>query len=267
MGQKWHTKQIEEFDVEYTGAMAGLFDMDQYADTALPALNPGGVFIYLFRRFGYPRIGWDGRKELVQYYLTTPMEGVLLSVRPNVTGGGTFGYMLRIDLDLECNNDVMKPMDDWRKRFDAWALKEHGVEILNMFEQNSDKLDRAWVVWGEDKQHIEFGSEKDAYNAFYDDQEQMRIKYVDMYEEIDPYPKRVSVEDRNDDSILKQCHTALCSAIDDLLCPVYVRDVLLNIVGVVPWDPEQDPDANMVPYTPVAGHGVGDVLDNIWNSS
>ena len=267
MAQKWHTKQIEEFDVEYTGAMTGFFDMGQYADAALPALNPGDIFIYLFRRFGYPRIGWDGRKELVQYYLTTPMDGVLLSVRPNVPGGGIFGYMLRIDLDVECENDTMKPMDDWYERFDAWVLKEQGVEIIKMFEMDDDKLGRVWRTWVVDKLHIEFGSMKAAHAAFFEDQEQIRVKYVDMYKEIDPYPQHVSVEARSDDSILKQCYTALSSAIDDLLCPVYVRDVLLNIVGVVPWDPEHDLDANMVPYTKVAGYGVGDVLDTIRNST
>lgn len=41
------------------------------------------MFAYLFRRFGYPKCGWDGGKELSVFYLTTPDDGIALKVQPS----------------------------------------------------------------------------------------------------------------------------------------------------------------------------------------
>lgn len=47
-------------------------------------LDYGHLFAYLFRRFGYPNIGWDDYKDHSRYILTTPREDVMISVRPYV---------------------------------------------------------------------------------------------------------------------------------------------------------------------------------------
>ena len=57
-----------------------------WAVRLLPHLSGGDLFAYLFRRFGYPDLGWDGSKELVNYCLTTPMPEVFLLVRPYMGG-------------------------------------------------------------------------------------------------------------------------------------------------------------------------------------
>jgi len=165
-------------DADYVGAKGGLFDLSEDAKKLMGG-NPSAcsAFIYLFRRFGYPKFGWDGLKHLIQYQISTPMEGVALIVEPAVAGGGTFGYMLREDIDQACMDEDHKP---WK--------------------------------------------------------------------------------DRPDDSIMKQVHTALCAAITDLLRPVYVRDVMLNISGFVGWNATTNDD-DAIKYAPGSGCGVGDRLE------
>jgi len=228
---KWQAEQLIERDADYHGAKGGIFDINEDAEKIIGELNVGNTFIYLFRRFGYPRFGWDGGKQLVQYHITTPMAGVLLTVEPDVTGAGTFGYMLRKDIDIACEEELRKPYTDWMERFEAWALKEYGVEITKMFERDNSKLDRVWKVWGADKQNREFASDKEACKTFFVDQEDIRVKCAKMYKRIEPLQEQILIEDRPDDSVLKQCHTALCMTVADMLRPVYMRDVLIDIRG------------------------------------
>ena len=254
--KQWQAEQLQyPRDADYQGAKAGLFNPDEVAEKIIGKLEPGNTFIYLFRRFGYPRFGWDGLKKLTQYHITTPMAGVLLTVEPDVTGGGTFGYMLREDINQQCEAEERKPYEEWTEQFEAWALKEHGIEIIKMFEQDNDKLNRMWKKWGKDKEDSEFTGEKDAHNAFFTDQESIRIMYVGLYKEIASFPEITPIEDRQDESIMKQCHVAMCDAIKDLLRPVYVRDVLIDINGEATWN---ESDENAVKYAAGSGGGIGD---------
>jgi len=87
---KWQSEQLPyPRDADYYGAKAGIFALDADIQGNFGGDPPAGiVFMYLFRRFGYPRFGWDGLKKLTQYHITTPMAGVVLTVEPNVTGCG-----------------------------------------------------------------------------------------------------------------------------------------------------------------------------------
>ena len=255
----WISKQVTVLDGNYTGAMAGIFDLEEPVEQILGTLDPGKVFLYLFRRFGYPQFGWDGKKTLVKYYLSTPMDGVILEVRPDVTGAGTFGYMLRENLDQLCVDEEASPFREWQARREAWVLQEHGIEIINIFEQDTVKIKRVWDKWAADKEDSDFENQAAVDEAFLYDQETIRVKCENLYEEIDPFPKQILIQDRDDSSIIKQCHTALCDAIRDLERPVYVRDVLFNITGELP-KLNEEPD-NIIQYSHMAGVGVGDRLE------
>lgn len=253
----WTSKQVTEFDGNYSGAMAGIFDLTEPAEQILGKPEAGAVFIYLFRRYGYPRFGWDDQKTLVKYYLTTPKDGVFLEVQLDVTGGGTFGYMLREDLDRLCEDEQTNPFKKWHARCEVWALRDHGIEIIKIFEQDAAKIQRVWDKWAADKEDSDFENQAAVNKAFLKDQEAIRNKCTDQYEEIEPFPKTVPLQDRDDSSIMKQCHTALCGAIEDLKRPVYVRDVLINITGRV----GDELDDCAVQYSNMGGIGVGDKLD------
>ena len=260
---RWKAAQMPyPRDADYEGAKSGLFDPSTDAEKLIGTPNAGSAFIYLFRRFGYPKFGWDRYKQLVKYLITTPMEGVLLIVEPDVTGGGTFGYVLQEDISEACVEEDNKPWKDRYERFEAWAIKEHGIETMHIYlEPDQDKLKRVWQTWAADKDDGDFDDEKAIRKAFYDDQAKITEDLLAVYyHEIDPRPTIIPLEDRPDGSIMKQCHTALCAAIMDLQRPVYVRDVMLNISGFVGWNATTNDD-DAVKYAPGSGSGVGDRLE------
>ncbi len=56
---------------------------------------PGGTLTaYMIRRFGWPNEGSDDHKELCAWTLTTPMEGLFLSVSPSLSGSTASGSNL-----------------------------------------------------------------------------------------------------------------------------------------------------------------------------
>lgn len=99
--------------VKYTGAMSGTFAPGVLAAEILPSLRGGQLFTYLFRRFGYPSWGWDEYKTLVQYCITTPADGVFLTIIPymgdDYEGAGNdpintelmFGYLIAKEIEDE----------------------------------------------------------------------------------------------------------------------------------------------------------------------
>jgi len=150
---------------------------------------------------------------------------------------------------------------DWTEQFEAWALKEHGVDITKMFEQDNNKLSRAWKVWSADNKDVDFASEKDAHDAFFADQDKIRAKYAKKYKKINPYPKMLRIENRPDNSVIKQCYVALCDTIRDLMRPVYVRDSIINITGDVSRMQHDERGIYAVDIATTSGYGVGNKLD------
>lgn len=262
----WQASQMSyPRDADYDGAKVGISDLQ--ADQLIGELDAGDTFIYLFRRFGYPRFGWDGFKKLVQYHITTPMPGVVLTVEPAVAGGGTFGYMLREDIhracmeeDRACMEEDRKPHREWYRRCEAWALEKKGIELVSHCEQDDDKLQRVWRAWATAHEANEFEDQKGAENMFWVDQADLRSEYTDRYSSIHPRPRLPRIENRPDGSIVKQCHAALCAAITDLLRPVQLRDVMINIQGRVMWSEVVSPDSDLVKCAAGSGRGVGAFL-------
>jgi hypothetical protein len=230
---KNNIKQVAELEGKYIGAMGGIFDLKEPAKKIVGNLNTGDVFIYLFRRFGYPLQGWDKHKELVVYYLNTSMPGVVLSVQPNITRTGTFGYLLKEDIDQKCVLEQRRPYEKWRAACEEWILQTYGIEIIWIFEQDDEKVKRIWDKWTIDNREKEFRDENDIYDQFFKDQEDIRQKYADLYKCLNTFPEPVPYKDMDDASILKQCFIALCDAIKDLKTPITIRDVVINITGTL----------------------------------
>lgn len=246
-------------DADYRGESQHIFELEAAAKKIVGDLDAGNSFMYLFRRFGYPRFGWDGMKQLVVYRITTPMPGLVLLVEPNLTGAFTFEYGLRDDLAQQYEDEDSKPWQDRYKRFEAWALETRGIETIHTcHEPDQDKLNRVWRKWTAANVANEFKSRNEAEQTFYREQAKITQDLLDEYDRlnIDAYQKRIPLEDRPDDSITKRVHVALCAAITDLLRPVYVRDVLINICGRVP---DVENDDNAVKYAEGSGCGVGEV--------
>jgi len=263
MSVEWQAEQLPyPMDADYIGESVHILELEAAAGNIVGELNAGNTFIYLFRRFGYPRFGWDGMKQLALYRISTPMAGVGLNGAPYVTGAFTIAYMLRDDISRQYEDEYRKPYQDRYKRFEEWAIEQRGIETIHIYyEPDQDKLNRVWRTWVAANKDTDFESQSDAEHIFYNEQAVITTALSDEYAKIEPRVKRTSLEGIPD-SIMKQCHVALCAAIRDLLRPVYVRDVMINVCGFVRWDETQGDD-NAVDYAIGSGCGVGDKLGSV----
>lgn len=264
--KEWHSKQITNFKGDYEGAMGGIFWLDKDAKKILSGkINYGEAFAYLFRRFGYPRFGWDGYKTLVHYYLSTPMDGVVLIVEPNAFGVCPFGYILRKDLDIKCYEEEHKPITEWFERLYTWVKKEHDIEFYDVLGGDKKRIQKTWINWLSFRYpNVTKDGDvtEEMQSEFFNIQWKLREKYVNLYKEIENLPKRDDeIMDLPDTSIRKKCYKALCTSIKDLLIPVNIRDVLINIKGRV----DDDKWNNIIKYSLMSGYGVGNKMDNIEN--
>lgn len=258
-----HIEQIPyPLDADYYGESTHISELEAAAKKIVGEINAGEVLIYLFRRFGYPRFGWDGLKQLVMYRLTTPIPGVILLVEPAVTGAFTFGYLLRKDISESYSEEETKPHRNQYTRFETWTKETKGIETIHMYyEPDNEKLQRVWRKWVTSNKNTDFEDRTIAEKTFIDEQHKITETLLNEYtSEIEPFPNRTRLEDLPDDSIRKQCHIALCNAIKDLLSPVCVRDVMINIRGEVRRDEMECRKDGIVMYAAESGCGVGDRL-------
>ncbi len=86
-------QQYEEDGKVYHGAIIDrAICVPDISERVFASWDYGSAFAYLWRRFGPPFEGSDPHKDLVSYFLTTDMKGVLLYVRPCVSASTSFGY-------------------------------------------------------------------------------------------------------------------------------------------------------------------------------
>ena len=123
-------KQYEKDGRRYRGAIGGMVIWTpDIADEVFKTWDYGHAFAYLYRRFGPPHSGSDYHKELVSYWLTTKMKGVLLSVRPAHSAGTSFGYLLSRQVGHKLNLEHMYA--DWKR----WKGKDFRTPRKNRIER------------------------------------------------------------------------------------------------------------------------------------
>ena len=112
---------------KYTGAYIGTLSPGKISeDVFTEQLGGGDLFAYLFRRFGYPNVGWDDYKELANYVISTPMEDVFLEICPYLGGPKTslhFGYLVSTEIDAKLAQEMLKD-----RQKDTFAWKEWPTE-------------------------------------------------------------------------------------------------------------------------------------------
>ncbi len=259
---RWQAEQAPyPSEVTYRGDSTCIFELETAAEEITGKLNAGDVFMYLFRRFDYPKFGWDDQKQLVIFRITTPMPGVILMVEPPVTDAFTFGYILRKDIAEAYAEEDRKPFTERYERFEAWAL-EKGIETMHIYlEPDNEKLQRVWQTWCVANAVNEFETQDEAQKTFMDEQARITQDLLEEYVAVEPCTDPIPLTDRMDDSIMMQVHIALCDTIRDLLRPVHVKDVMINIQGKVVWDESLNQDKDSVKYAANAGCGVGNKLE------
>lgn len=222
-------------------------------DGELPRIEAGPALIYLVRRFGYTRYGGDGYKEVCNYYLNTAVEGLMLSLR--ITGVWCWlGAPMGKELSRAYDEEKGRPFAEWHERFRAWAVAQGHVLFVEYEFENRKRYQEEMEEWL--REHAEQGVSD--YGRWVKG-ENRRIQ--EMYEAVEPFPDRDM--EFPADSLVGQCQAAIRAALVDLLRPVAVRDVFINVLGRVDDDSphlgeyvEDEGFMGLVACSPMAGYGV-----------
>jgi hypothetical protein len=161
------------------GSSGSMFTPGECAERVLPHLRGGQLFAYLFRRFGYPNIGWDEHKNLVSYRITTPMRHVFLEITPymgsddpdsveNPFNGSVlmFGYCVEKSIEDEFYTCLKSG------NYNIWFDHSCYREVTNAFEETMRNLLRPVHVrdvpincYGKVDESKKMLSHVDAYHA------------------------------------------------------------------------------------------------------
>lgn len=197
-------KSINRFPGKMTGAASGdIACCHRLAEEAWKDYDRGGnsgltAFAYLWRRFGPTPHGSDDHKEICCYYLGTPMPGVVLWVSPRGSGVDA-GYLVDMATHKRCD----KLRLDWWRKFDRVGYgiaKQLGVKLP--LEIGSNDYDAVWK-----KAEAKIGKHPRLAPTF----------------KAGGWKKGCPA--------VRAVNQALLAAMRELLRPVYVRDVPINLFG------------------------------------
>lgn len=244
--------QIANFDrsKKYDSAAGGLFMLSSIARAILPGLRGADLFSYMFRRFGPPTVGSDDFKQLAQYYITTPIEGLFLGVSPymGLSEACNFRYCVDREIASRISSLERGPFIEWRNAAGRWYHENH-LELIPqvLHETIVDSEGSPLGLWydfsywdgvvADDGTRFELQPVWDAAFASYPD----------------PKPEPFDCQ------LKKDCLEALTVAMKDLLRPTYVRDVYFNALGhigdqdIVTAEVQYGVTAD---YSTAAGYGV-----------
>lgn len=244
------------------GATSGLLHPSGIAKhyCGMSDFTVGDIMAYGFRRFGYPVNGWDVYKQLCQWIVKTPMEGVFLTVQP--TDLSPFGFLLKDPLSQELSDEQMLPFIEWGQQCRKWAKETHGVILINgsyyagqfyteeeLYLAYCNWLDRTYPgVQGETLELIaeELEVTTDFIKQRFSDEKRDECnRFVEEYKQTHPSPKRSHQchalddnapsepfwENLPENSLERRMNEALFRTILDLKRPVPIRDWQIDIMG------------------------------------
>ncbi|MGH8159262.1 MAG: hypothetical protein ACREPQ_14170 [Rhodanobacter sp.] len=238
----------------------------------------GHLFAYLFRRFGYPNIGWDDYKEMAAYALTTPRSDMLLFVSPSVGEWPRLSFRFKVTeeayhrieveprqlwmANLACWIEAQGELPDWMDEWLDGCRARYGArfEAMGAIGDRSDwRLTLQQMLFAKfDVEHSK-GDELDAITTL---QRKVGAFIGPLYEAFELVEPNPAHRDRDadwnnwlDSDPLKAYYAAADTTLRDLARPVRVRDSAINAVGVVS---DKSPQARRAVDEPsVAGYAVG----------
>lgn len=207
----------------------------------------GKLFAYCFRRFGYPNKGWDGYKQLVSYYLTTPHPDMVLEITPYV--GDTASLSLRFLVPREAHFAIemyaRRDREAWELRSLDWA-EQQGLpawmpEWLNIFNTEVREAFPGTPVAANWREAVGIffvvGQEGSRVHELSQQIVAFRKALHQDYSAIEPWPdyylRPANIEEWPDEDPLKAYALAALAALKDLRRPVGVRDQAINVFGTV----------------------------------
>jgi len=198
-------------------------DCSQLANEALGVnVRLGGAsvgasaFVYLWRRFGPSPWPYDDDKVLAEYYIQTPIKGVILSLYPTGSGLGV-GYLA----DPKNRIKLEGPSSEWMQALaDYCDANKTGYTDINEAMANRTLMDKAKKVIGNP-----------------------------------PWAEWCSPWRESSNKTRKYINQAIFDALREMQRPVVVRDVPINILGVVTTAKIHAEFPAYAPKSNVAGHG------------
>ena len=235
---KW-MKQVATLPGKWGGAAASdLCDGHALTKAVYGAVHRDSgltAFAYLWRRFGPPWWGSDSHKELVTYYLGTPVCDVVLGMHLSGSRLGlNVGYLITHDRENRARNT--KAIGAWEEQFEGWWIRMKLDEESRAFLHSNPADD--------DPQLKEISGQ--FWDARYDHEV---VEEAEAF--VGPFPGRV----RQASVYISHAITA---ALEELLRPVYIRDVPVTILGCLDerspcWHPG---NAHYAEPSRYAGYGV-----------
>ena len=247
-------KQVEHFKFKTQGA--GGDDIVEGYDLAIEVWGKeacsdreGGskAFAYLWRRFGPPWHGCDNHKDLVGYHLTTPDSNVFLWIHLNESG---LKYSVGYTANVKLRDEMNAPIIEWENIFKDWWWKQQ------------EPKHPEWVAW---KKWTKKRKEEVGHLYWEDRMKKTVIRQA--AKAIGKFPKRVYThldgwKNQPEGSVIRRVNEALVVAMTDLLRPVYIRDVPINILGHYPPNAVEGRE-NEAQRSKYAGYGLGDARKHL----
>lgn len=217
MAKVFAMQQVEKFNKGMFGASAddlvnGFTLAEEAWGEQSKEPNSGLIAMaYLYRRFGPTWSGGDDYKSLVDYTLTTRDPDVFLWLHLSASE-------IRLNVGYMANKSIRKPCEDacrrWENKLFQWWFKQHPeFKDLEETKENQQTVSDQYWIWRD--------SDGDELTA--------KIKT-----EMPPHPRRkypMAKDWRTGPADMRRVNRALLGAMKELLRPVYVRDVAINLFG------------------------------------
>lgn len=235
----WKMRQLRK-----VGPRRHVHELDALVERT-PPISGGQLMGYLFRRFGYPEMGWDGHKEIGGYYLSTPDRRLALGVRLTASQNPCINlrFLATPELYSEVGNDRFHqawwggflpwieenhPYPNWFDGFVRWVAGEDGQaapDEVTVEDRRDALLGRAFLYQNPQGGHPEIAAKA---GALY---KHLRESYTQAHP-VPPYPDRQGYWRRWPESDpLKKVARAAQVALDELRRPVRVRDGAIDAYG------------------------------------
>ena len=247
------------------------YDADVILDLQREPLQPGHVFLYLMRRFGFPLENWDEYKLSGIYILTTPRPDTFLTVAI-LSNLVHFSYQTTTATEKLIRPLLFAGFDEWETNLRNWAKDKHRIELLGHADLNdstasrdyANRLFQTYLLDKFGKEYFDGLSEAAAekvgeveQNVFLEQKEAEYEQYAALYGKIRKHPRRTFPHKDFGNGLLGDVRLALCRTLKDLLRPTGIRDVRLNIKGFL----KDEEDCGRIARThPSAGFGLRSLI-------
>ncbi len=223
-------------------------------------IDYGHLFAYLFRRFGYPNVGWDDYKNLVCYMLTTPLPNLFMRITPYVGDDVDLSFQF---IATDADRKAVRLWEDadriaWESRRLDW-VEARGLPawMPEWVEKCNEAVQRDFGVpvttWRDSLHWAEMylGHNRAPEGQF--PEVVGFLKSMGEFPEAKPGIRRRigNVSEWADHDPLKALAEAAIAAMKDLSRPVRVRDCAINAYGRADELPRQ------LKEPPVAGWPAG----------